>query len=336
MSPGEINLADIAESLDYREQQEVASMIDGWELYIDVNPSYAFRASGKKEDLYHAVELTSDEREHAENILDNNEDVSNTEMPLNWIIKAEDIMDVFERYENTQDPFHVSKPERELLTKIKGQGKIKRDQDETPSWAEKVHTKEFPGLGEFKQIASGAYKTVYAGPVNGDDLETVVYAPTELRRPGIFEDMFSKSMVHSLAIDQNTEKLNDDGRIPASETVEPVVLDLRGQPYTVAVGEYADMEDVPDEYTDEARSLAKELESDITDEKLYYHSTFDMNTSQEFAKGDFRRDNIKYDEERGIVVADPGEAGEAELEEVREVLGENNIQKLENFREKLV
>ena len=208
-------------------------------------------------------------------------------------------------------------------------------EDDSPSWAQKVRTKEFPGIGEVQQIADGAYKTVYAGPVDADDFETVVYAPTHVRRPGIFEDSFSESTVHTLAIDHNTEKLNEDGHTPASETVEPVVVDIRGQPYTVAIGEYADMRDVPDERLDEAKSLAQELEQDIRDGKLYYHSTFDSNASQEFAKAGLRRDNIKFDDERGIVIADPGEAGEADFSNVREVLGEDRIKMLENHRERV-
>lgn len=335
VSPGDINLADMAESLDYDEQKEIASMMDGWEHMLNVNPSYAFRASGKDEDLYNAVELTSVEREQAKDILDNNEYVSNTRMPVNWESTSQDIMDMFDRYEDPEDPFTVSRPEHTLLNKIKAEARGLVVEDDAPSWTQKVRTKEFPGIGEVQQIADGAYKTVYAGPVDGENFETVVYAPTDGRRPGVFEDSFSESLIHTLAIDHNTDRLNEDGRTPASETVEPVVVDIRGQPYAVAVGEYADMRNVPDEHMDEAKSLAQELEQDIRNRKLYYHSTFNRNASQEFAKAGLRRDNIKFDDERGIVIADPGEAGEADFSDVREVLGEERIKVLENHRERV-
>ncbi|MFB6292059.1 MAG: hypothetical protein ABEI58_01545, partial [Candidatus Nanohaloarchaea archaeon] len=325
VSPGDITLTEIARSLDSDERETVASRMDGWSHSLRVSPSYAFLASGRDEDLYDAVQLNEGERERAEGILDRYEDPSNTFFSVSWGSTRDDILDMFERYEEPEDPFTVSKPELTLLNKMKAQARKELVEENPEPWARKLRTKTFPGIGEFQQIEDGAYKTVYAGPVDGVS-ENVVYAPSDTRRPGVFDDDFGESMLHTLAMQHNTERFREDGFTPASERLEPVVVDVLGRPYSVAVADYAEMEHVPADRVDEGKELASELEDRIKSEELYYHSTFNPMASQEFAKAGLRRDNIKWEEGRGLVIADPGEAGEATLEEVARVLGEDAVE----------
>lgn len=334
----EINLSDMAEHLDSDDRQQVAERAAGDVSIPAVSPTeYLALTEGYGSEN----SRVSQRREEMRNIIEEERSSDGIRFPYSGEISEEDVLETLERYEQADaDPYELDFDDYKVFMGIKQKASTPHPLNENNEWYEKLSLKEFSGFGTFEYLDSGACRTVYRGPV-GKEEDKVIYVPDETKTPDAYDDEFRNRMAQMAAALQN-KKVLDESNINAefvSETFEPAVVNLHGEPVPVILADYREMKNIPDERLDQAHEVAEELDEKSEEEDLIYHDTGTGDSNSEFiVDGGIRRDNLKYDSGTGeLVVADAGELNsDLDREEIEDLLAQEMVEAINSQRQRIV
>lgn len=314
------NLADMAQHLEPDEKEKVAEKTSGQfsarvtpKEYLAITNDYEPENSSLIQKIAGGLLTNFDpirrRRETAKQYIEQKSNPENVRMSHDLELSEEEILETLEKYEKTdEDPYELGLDDYSVLSSIKR--KVWSPHHDSEEWQDKLSFKEFPGLGTFEYFESGACRTVYKGPVDGDD-DKVIYIPDELSTPDAYADDFGNRMAQVAAAVQNKQNIEQSDLEAefVSEIFDPVIVDLHGEPVPVVVADYREMEDIPDSKKQKGYEVAEELQKRSNRGNLIYHKTGTKIANAEFIKGGMlREDNLRHDPNTGeLVVADAGE-----------------------------
>jgi len=342
------NLADMAKHLEPDEKEKVAEKASGQysarvnpKEYLTITDDYDPENSSLIQKITGGL-LTTDSvlkrRKKAKRYIEQEPNPESVRMSYDVELSEEEILETLERYEDAdKDPYELSFDDYSVLSSIKR--KVWSPHHESEEWQDKLSFKEFTGLGTFEYFESGACRTVYKGPVDGDD-DKVIYIPDESSTPDAYADDFGNRMAQVAAAVQNKQNIEQpdlDAEF-VSEIFDPIIVDLHGEPVPVVVADYREMEDIPNSKKQKGYEVAEELQKRSNRGNLIYHKTGTRIANAEFIKGGtLREDNLKHDPNtEELVVADAGEFNKnLSRNDVEELLTEDMKEVINNQRQRV-
>jgi hypothetical protein len=217
-------------------------------------------------------------------------------------VEPRDVVEVLEDYDpKTED----SKMEEAVRARFRSKllDPHLRDED-VPDYVEDCVAKTFRGLeGEYRLVDQGLARSVFRGPVRSEE-ERAVYVPNEGLEPDLYDSDLKNRMAMVAVSMQNTERMNNF----VSDTFQPLIIEDNGKEMPIVAADFRPLSDVPSDRHEEAHELAELYQERADSGDIITLYTLE-DTNSEFILGDdFRRDNVRFDTERGkIVVADAGE-----------------------------